>query len=96
MTGRHGWWPGMARGQDLSGRGHGAAVAAVPLLMMGWLASQAPAPPVPSLAQVGQEAFSAVSSMKKLVLWPARVWAPVNLSTIVWPRKELSENECCT
>ena len=94
MTGRHGWWPGMARGQDLSGRGHGAAVAALPLVMMGWLASQAP--PVPSLAQVGQEAFSAVSSMKKLVLWPARVWAPVNLSTIVWPRKELSENECCT
>jgi hypothetical protein len=32
--------------------------------------------------------------MKKLVLWPVRVWAPVNLSTIVWPRKEFSENEC--
>ena len=34
------------------GEGHGAAAAAAPLVTMGWLASQAPAPPAPSLAQM--------------------------------------------
>src|SRR2546430_17671944 len=34
------------------GRGHGVAVVAAPLVTMGWLASHAPAPPAPSLAQV--------------------------------------------
>jgi len=32
----------------------------------------------------GQEALSAVSSMRKLVLWPDTVSVPVNLMTTVW------------
>src|SRR5512140_1061960 len=63
MTGRHGWWPGMA-GYHPSCRGHGAAVAAAPLATMGWLASHAPAPPAPSLAQVVCMARVAVASVR--------------------------------
>src|SRR5882672_12529164 len=84
MTGRLGWWPGMAgpprvlprsavegpgkagrsSGARGAGRGHGVAVVAVPLVTMGWLASHAPAPAAPSLAQVVCMAKVPVASVR--------------------------------